>query len=368
MAIFTFDEKSKNVTRDGEVIFNVDNFVNNTSANKLCDIMNQYALDSKASGYNEYMAEAYENNTYLLDAEYFNLEEMLYTTDADKILNADDSDKHVDDEDYEFHDANFSKGYFQFNEKDFKDIVKNQIIDFLNFHNETDSCLQEEFLDFLDRLIPEVVEKDVIENQLTDTDGIFDYSEFKNSDALIRNSETADDFINALKRLNHNSNQTEWAHVEIVSDSKELAKSLNQELHDNEFSNFSLSFTHEDPALKEHPKLICETSISKCCLSDHVNRNYPSFMVDIPYPQSEDKQNSSQIIDFSELKNYWSSSLFSKTQSFCRNFFEKKFNVDYCQNFSFKEFKEKLLEKQKLRKRLDELNDQKSVNKTIYHK
>lgn len=245
MAIFSFDEKSENVTRDGKVIFNVDNFVNNTSANKLCDIMNQYALDSKASGYNEYIAEAYENNTYLLDAEYFNLEEMLYTTDADKILNADDSDKHVDDEDYEFYDANFSKGYFQFNEKDFKDIVKNQIIDFLNFHNETDSCQQEEFLDFLDHLIPEVV---------------------------------------------------------------------------------------------------------------------------IPYPQSEDKQNSNQLIDFSELKNFRSSSLFSKTQSFCRNFFEKKFNVDYCQNFSFKEFKEKLLVKQKLRKRLDELNDQKSVNKTIYHR
>ena len=368
MAIFSFDEKSKNVTRDGEVIFNVDNFVNNTSANKLCDIMNQYALDCKASGYNEYVAEAYENNTYLLDAEYFNLEEMLYTANQDKILNADDSDKHVDDEDYEFYDANFSKGYFQFNEKDFKDIVKNQIIDFLNFHNETDSCQQEEFLDFLDHLIPEVVEKEVIENQLTDTDGIFDYSEFKNLDTLIRNSETAEDFINALKRRNYNSKQTEWAHVEIVSDSKELAKSLNQELDDNEFFNFSLSFTHEDPTLKEHPKLICETSISKCCLSDHVNRNYPSFMVDIPYPQSEDKQNSNQIIDFSELKNFRSSSLFSKTQSFCRNFFEKKFNVDYCQNFSFKEFKEKLLVKQKLRKRLDELNDQKSVNKTIYHR
>lgn len=63
MAIFSFDEKSENVTRDGKVIFNVDNFVNNTSANKLCDIMNQYALDSKASGYNEYIAEAYENRS-----------------------------------------------------------------------------------------------------------------------------------------------------------------------------------------------------------------------------------------------------------------------------------------------------------------
>lgn len=371
MAIFSFDEKSENVTRDGKVIFNVDNFVNITSAKKLCDVMNQYALDCKASGYNEYIAEAYENNTYLLDAEYFNLEEMLYTTDQDKILNADDSDKHEDDENYEFHDANFSKGYFQFNEKDFKDIVKNQIIDFLNFHNETDSCQQEEFLDFLDHLIPEVVEKEVIENQLTDTDGIFDYSEFKNLDTLIRNSETAEDFINALKRRNYNSKQTEWAHVEIVSDSKELAKSLNQELHDNEFLNFSLSFTHEDPALKAHPQLICETSISKCCLSDHANRNYPSFLVDIPYPQS-DIQNSAQKIDFSKLKYYWQkhpADLDNSVYSYCIDFFEKKFNVNPCQNLSFKEFKEKILEKQKLRKRLDELNDQKSViNKTGYHR
>ena len=159
MAIFSFDEKNENVTRDDEVILNVDNFVNNTSANKLCDIMNQYALDCKAPGYNEYVAKVYENNTYLLDAEYFNLGEMLFTTNQDKILNADDSDKHKDDEDYEFYDENFSNGYFQFNENDFKDIVKNQIIDFLNFYNETDSCSQEEFLDFLEHLIPEKLRK-----------------------------------------------------------------------------------------------------------------------------------------------------------------------------------------------------------------
>ena len=107
MATFSFDEKSENVTRDGEVILHVDNFVNNTSATKLCDIMNQYALDCKAPGYNEYVAKVYENNTYLLDAEYFNLNEMLFTTNQDKILNADDSDKHEDDEDYEFYDENF---------------------------------------------------------------------------------------------------------------------------------------------------------------------------------------------------------------------------------------------------------------------
>ena len=159
MATFSFDEKSENVTRDGEVILHVDNFVNNTSANKLCDIMNQYALDCKAPGYNKYVAKVYENNTYLLDAEYFNLGEMLFTTNQDKILNADDSDKHKDDEDYEFYDENFSNGYFQFNENDFKDIVKNQIIDFLNFYNETDSCSQEEFLDFLEHLIPEKLRK-----------------------------------------------------------------------------------------------------------------------------------------------------------------------------------------------------------------
>ena len=86
---------------------------------------------------------------------------MLFTTNQDKILNADDSDKHEDDEDYEFYDENFSNGYFQFNENDFKDIVKNQIIDFLNFYNETDSCSQEEFLDFLEHLIPEKLRKNL---------------------------------------------------------------------------------------------------------------------------------------------------------------------------------------------------------------
>lgn len=167
MSVFSFDENTNNVSRDGEVIFNVDNFVNNTSANKLCKIMNKYALDCKAPGVNERVAEAYENNTYLLDAEYFNLEEMFGTADEDKILNADHSDEHLEDEDYEFYDVNFSKGYFQFNENDFKDIVKNQISDFLYFYNEIEPSQQEEFQVFLEQLIPEVVKKDVIESEKT---------------------------------------------------------------------------------------------------------------------------------------------------------------------------------------------------------
>lgn len=286
MAIFSFDEKSENVTRDGELIFNVDNFVNNTKANKLCDIMNQYALDCKASGYNEYIAEAYENNTYLLDAEYFNLEEMLYTTDQDKILNADDSDKHEDDENYEFYDANFSKGYFQFNEKNFKDIVKNQIIDFLKFHNKTDSCSQEGFLDFLDHLIPEVVEKDVIEKQLTDTNAICDYSQYNNVKELIRNSETSEDFISSLKRRNQN----EWVHFEIFSDSKELAQTLNHEIAENEFLNLKVAFTYEEPENTQQSQLICKTYVS--VYDDHN-----------AYPIKEFGGVVTGIISFAELKN-----------------------------------------------------------------
>lgn len=112
-----------------------------------------------------------------------------------------------------------------------------------------------------------------------------EYYQIPELDSWIKKSKTQEKFIKLVQ-----TRGSEWASVTVLSDSKELAQTLNHEIAENEFLNLKVAFTYEEPENTQQSQLICKTYIS--VYDDHN-----------AYPIKEFGGVVTGIISFAELKN-----------------------------------------------------------------
>ena len=112
-----------------------------------------------------------------------------------------------------------------------------------------------------------------------------EYYQIPELDSWIKKSKTQEKFIKLVQ-----TRGSEWASVTVLSDSKELAQTLNHEIAKNEFLNLKVAFTYEEPENTQQSQLICKTYIS--VYDDHN-----------AYPIKEFGGVVTGIISFAELKN-----------------------------------------------------------------
>lgn len=128
-----------------------------------------------------------------------------------------------------------------------------------------------------------------------------------------------------------------WASFQILSDSKELAKTLDLDISDNEFLNFNVDFTYEDSEINP-PKLICNTWVS-------IHSSLPSSRAI--------RQKIVTNVSFSDLKNKVSPGLLEffknrkspKLLEFCKSYFAENYKIN-SENFiksDYSEFLKKFL-------------------------
>lgn len=112
-----------------------------------------------------------------------------------------------------------------------------------------------------------------------------EYYQIPELDSWIKKSKTQEKFIKLLQ-----TRGSEWSSVTVLSDSKELAQTLNHEIAENEFLNLKIAFTYEELENTQQSQLICKNYVS--VYDDHN-----------AYPIKEFGGVVTGIISFAELKN-----------------------------------------------------------------
>lgn len=160
-----------------------------------------------------------------------------------------------------------------------------------------------------------------------------DYYELPKFDFFLKISRTPEDLIKLLLK----DRGGVWASFQVLSDSKELAKTLNLDISDNDFLNFNVDFTYEDSEINP-PKLICNTWIS-------IHSSLPSSRAI--------RQKIVTNVSFSDLKNKVSPGLLEffknrkspKLLEFCKSYFAENYKIN-SENFiksDYSEFLKKFL-------------------------